>query len=92
MKTTQVTITDPVGLHARPAALFVKLASEFESDIQIRNLSDKGEWSNAKSILGILLAAVKQNDCIEIQADGSDEQAAVDQLASLVNSGFTLVH
>lgn len=89
MKIIQVTVTDPVGLHARPAAVFVKLANEFRADIRIRNLSDSGEWVDAKSILGMLMAAVKQNDRIEIQAEGEDEQAAVEKLETLVNSSFT---
>lgn len=89
MKIAQVTVTDPVGLHARPAALFVKLSNEFRADIRIRNLSDSGEWVDAKSILSMLTAAVKQNDRIEIQAEGADEEAAVEKLEALVSSGFT---
>ena len=90
MKSAQFTVTDPVGLHARPAALFVKLSNEFRADIRIRNLSDSGEWVNAKSILSILTAAVKQNDRIEIQAEGADEEAAVKKLEALVRSGFSI--
>ena len=91
MKTAEIIVTDPVGLHARPAAQFVKLANEFTSDISIRNLSDSGNWVNAKSILSMLIAAVKQNDQIEIRAVGADEQAAVEKLSALVNSGFPTV-
>lgn len=88
MKIAQVTVTDPEGLHARPAAVFVKLSNEFMADIRIRNLSDSGEWVDAKSILSMLTAAVKQNDRIEIQAEGADEQAAVEKLEALVSSGL----
>jgi phosphotransferase system HPr (HPr) family protein len=90
LKSAQFTVTDPVGLHARPAALFVKLSNEFRADIRIRNLSDSGEWVNAKSILSLLTAAVKQNDRIEIQAEGPDEEAAVEKLEALVRSGFSI--
>lgn len=90
MKSAQFTVTDPVGLHARPAALFVKLSNEFRADIRIRNLSDSGEWVNAKSILSLLTAAVKQNDRIEIQAEGADEEAAVEKLEALVRSDFSI--
>jgi phosphotransferase system HPr (HPr) family protein len=90
LKSAQFTVTDPVGLHARPAALFVKLSNEFRADIRLRNLSDSGEWVNAKSILSILTAAVKQNDRIEIQAEGADEEAAVEKLEALVRSDFSI--
>jgi len=90
LKIAQFTVTDPVGLHARPAALFVKLSNEFRADIRIRNLSDPGEWVNAKSILSLLTAAVKQNDRIEIQAEGADEEAAVEKLEALVRSDFSI--
>jgi len=90
LKSAQFTVTDPVGLHARPAALFVKLSNEFRADIRIRNLSDSGEWVNAKSILSLLTAAVKQNDRIEIQAEGADEEAAVEKLEALVRSDFSI--
>ena len=90
MKTSQITVTDPVGLHARPAALFVKLCNQFNATIRIRNLSDSGEWVNAKSILSLLTAGVKQNDRIEIQADGADEGSAMEKLEALVRSDFKI--
>ena len=88
MKTTQIVVEDPVGLHARPAALFVKLANKFASDITICNLSTSGKWANAKSILGLLACGVKQGDQIEIKADGPDEEIALKALVDLVNSNF----
>ena len=90
MKTLQVVVTDAVGLHARPAALFVKLSNRFGAVIRIRNLSDSGEWVNAKSILSLLTAGVKQNDLIEIQADGPDEEAAATKLEALVRADFAM--
>ena len=88
MKTPQITVTDPVGLHARPAALFVKLCNEFAASIRVRNVTEAGEWANAKSILSLLTAGVKQNDQIEIEADGVDEETAVARLEALVRSDF----
>lgn len=88
MKSIQIVVMDPVGLHARPAALFVKLASSFSSNISICNLSTSGKWANAKSILGVLTCGVKQGDKIEVKAEGVDESQAVEALEKLVLSDF----
>ena len=88
MKSAQIVVTDPVGLHARPAALFVKLASSFSSNVSICNLSTSGKWANAKSILGVLTCGVKQGDQIEVKAEGIDEAQAVEALEKLVLSEF----
>jgi phosphocarrier protein HPr len=89
MKTSQVTVLDPVGLHARPAALFVKLANQFSADISVCNLSVSGPWVNAKSILSLLTCGVQEGHQIDIKADGIDEIAAVESLEKLVNSNFS---
>lgn len=88
MKSSQFVVMDPVGLHARPAALFVKLASKFSSNISICNVSTSGKWANAKSILSVLTCGVKQGDKIEVKAEGTDESEAVDTLEKLVASNF----
>lgn len=89
MKTSQIVVQDPVGLHARPAAMFVKLANKFAADISIRNLTDSGQWANAKSILSLLTCGVKQGDRIEIKAEGIDEDIAIEALEELVETDFT---
>lgn len=88
MKSTQLVVMDSVGLHARPATLFVKLAGTFSSNISITNLSEAGRQANAKSILGVLACGVKQGDRIEVTAEGVDEDEAVDALEKLVLSNF----
>ena len=88
MRTLQLSVTDPVGLHARPAALFVKACNQFTASIRIRNVTESGAWVNAKSILSLLTAGVKQDDQIEIEADGIDEETAVARLEALVQSNF----
>jgi phosphotransferase system HPr (HPr) family protein len=88
MKSIQIVVMDPVGLHARPAALFVKLASSFSSNISICNITTSGKWANAKSILGVLTCGVKQGDQIEVKAEGVDESQAVQALERLVLSDF----
>ncbi len=90
MKTLQLAVTDPVGLHARPAALFVKTCNSFTASIRIRNLTQDGKWVNAKSILSLLTAGVRQNDRIEIEASGADEDAALMRLQALVSSDFAI--
>ena len=88
MKSTQIVVMDPVGLHARPAALFVKLANKFSSNVSICNVSTSGKWANAKSILSVLTCGVKQGDQIEVRAEGVDEAEAVEALQKLVASNF----
>ena len=88
MKTSQIVVMDPVGLHARPAALFVKLANKFNADILICNLTTSSEWLNAKSILSLLSCGVRQGDQIGIKAEGADEAAAIEALEELVRSDF----
>ncbi|MDR3590046.1 MAG: HPr family phosphocarrier protein [Negativicutes bacterium] len=80
-----VVITNKVGLHARPAALLVKAASGFAADVAIA----KGEKVfNAKSILAIMGAAVRQGDTVVVRTSGADEAAAMAAVAALIRSGF----
>ena len=80
-----VEVTNPTGLHARPAALFVQTAGKFTSHIWIA----KGEKKvNAKSIMGLMSLAVSQGTKITIGAEGEDEQLAVKELVDLITSEF----
>jgi phosphotransferase system HPr (HPr) family protein len=83
-----ITIEHEVGLHARPAATFVKAAKGFESAITITNLSRGSEPADAKSLVQIFKAAVGQGHEVKIAADGSDEDAAVETLVGLIQSNF----
>jgi phosphocarrier protein len=78
-------IVNPLGLHARPAAQIVKLASEFQSEIEI--VKD-GMPVNGKSIMGVMMLAAECGSAILLRASGPDEDAAVDALATLVSKGF----
>jgi phosphotransferase system HPr (HPr) family protein len=89
MRSSQIVVMDPVGLHARPAALFVKLANKFTADIFICNLTASDQWLNAKSILSLLACGVRQGDQIGIKAEGADEVVAIEALEELVRSEFT---
>jgi len=85
MKERKVTIKHEVGLHARPAAQFVKTASKYTSDV---TLSYDGKTKNAKSILGVLSMGVGANAEITIQAEGDDEEKVINALAELINDNF----
>lgn len=73
------------GLHARPAAEFVKLASGFESEVWVEK---DGMEVNGKSIMGVLMLAAEAGSEIRIRAIGEDAESAVEALAGLVHSGF----
>lgn len=83
-----VAVNNDVGLHARPAATFVKTAKTFDSDITVTNLSRGSDPVDAKSLVKIFKAAVASGHEIRITAEGSDAQAAVDALVGLIESNF----
>ena len=81
-----VRIQNRLGLHARPAAEFVKLASRFRSEVWV----EKDELEvNGKSIMGVMMLAAEAGASIRIRAAGSDAENAVDSLTELVLSGFS---
>lgn len=85
MITRDLEIVNKLGLHARAAAKLVHVAARFKSDIKIR----KGEEEvDGKSILGILLLAAGRGSIITVKADGEDEAAAVEGIATLVANRF----
>jgi phosphocarrier protein len=78
-------IVNPLGLHARPAAQLVRLASGFSSDVRIEK---DGMEVNGKSIMGVMMLAAECGSAIRIRADGDDAERAVDALCGLVAQGF----
>jgi phosphocarrier protein HPr len=84
----KLVITNKVGLHARPASLFVQVANKCASDIKVCNLTTAGSPVNAKSIISILTLGVMQNHEILIQANGADEAEALERLSLLVQGNF----
>jgi len=85
MVTREVPVVNALGLHARAAARFVKLASTFRSQIRVTRGS---RTTDGKSILGLLLLAAARGATLGISADGPDEQDAVDALCGLTAVGF----
>jgi phosphocarrier protein HPr len=81
----EVTIVNPLGLHARAAARFVHTASGFGARIRVA----RGEREmDGKSIMGLLLLAAAQGSVITISANGADEAEALAALCALVSRGF----
>ena len=81
----QVEIVNRAGMHARPAAEFVKTAGRFTSHVTAEK---DGLEVNGKSIMGVLMLAAEQGSTLLLSARGEDAQAAVDALADLVSRGF----
>ena len=80
-----VTIRNRAGMHARPAALLVKTASEYESRIYIEKDSER---VNGKSIMGVITLGATYNTPLKIIADGPDETQALDALEKLFENRF----
>ncbi len=80
-----VVVTNPQGVHARPADMFVKLASQYESKIEV--IKD-GERVDGKSILAMLTLAAVEGTTLKLEGTGPDAEAAVAALAELVLRDF----
>lgn len=80
-----LTVLNRAGLHTRPAAMLVKLAAKFKSDIY---LNRDGYDINAKSIIGVMTLAAEQGSELVLTAEGADEELAMTELKALFSSGF----
>jgi phosphotransferase system HPr (HPr) family protein len=88
MRSVDIEIRNPSGLHARPAAMFVKAAAGFRSTVTVENLDRGAPPVNAKSIISFLGGGIAKGHTVRIAADGEDEEAAIDALRDLVASGL----
>ncbi|MGH7594575.1 MAG: HPr family phosphocarrier protein [Gemmatimonadales bacterium] len=79
------TIVNSLGLHARPAAQLVRLASGFKSAIELEH---DGQTVNGKSIMGVMTLAAECGAVVRVRADGDDAEAAVTALVDLIAKGF----
>lgn len=85
MQNREVLVVNKLGLHARAAAKLVKLASSFQSSIQLVRDS---HCVNGKSIMGVMMLAASKGTTLELVADGEDEEQALKSLVSLFETGF----
>ena len=85
MKTCEVAIENPLGLHARAAAKFVHTAGRFTAHVRVAR---GGREMDGKSIMGLLLLGAAKGSTITITTDGVDEVDAIDALCALVKRGF----
>jgi phosphocarrier protein len=84
MPRLSLAVSQPDGLHARPAAQFVKLAGGFRSSVKIRR---DGHVANGKSILSVLGLGVSRGTEVELDVEGEDQNVALSQLSEFLRSG-----
>ncbi len=82
-------IVNPLGMHARPAAEFVKLSSRFKSAVEVRK---DNLMVNGKSIMGVMMLAAERGSSLIIKTDGEDAEQAMEALLALVADGFHEMH
>lgn len=85
MVTRDFTISNKLGLHARPSAQLTQVAGRFASEVHIAR---NGRRVNAKSIMGVLMLAAGQGSTVTVDAQGEDADAAVTAIGELIGSGF----
>lgn len=83
--TRELTIVNKLGLHARPAAMFVKESARWDAEILVEKDDDE---VNGKSIMGLMMLAAGHGSTIKVTADGPQEAEAMAALEALVASGF----
>jgi len=81
----ECTVINKLGIHARPAALFVKVSSKFQSDIFVER---DGEQVNGKSIMGLMMLAAGHGSKLKITAEGADAEVALRELDQLFVQKF----
>ena len=83
--TKEITVVNKLGIHARPAALFVKTANRFACDIFVQK---DGEKINGKSIMGLMMLAAGPGSKLIIHASGADARQAIAEIEALVKRKF----
>ncbi len=82
---SEVVIDNRNGLHARPAAMFVKISSRYRSDVWVEK---DGERVNGKSIMGLMMLAAGKGSRLQVVAEGTDAEKAVAEIKNLVETRF----
>ena len=81
----EIAVVNRLGLHARPAALFVKVASRFRAAVWVQK---EGEEVNGKSLMGVLMLAAGQGSKLQIRCEGPDATRALEEIEALINGRF----
>jgi phosphocarrier protein HPr len=81
----EITVINRLGLHARPAAMFVRIASRYRSEIWVEK---DGEQINGKSIMGLMMLAAGQGSKLLIRCEGPDADKAMEEIEDLINRRF----
>ena len=81
----EIAIVNRLGLHARPAAMFVRIASRYRAEIWV---AKEGEEVNGKSIMGLMMLAAGQGSKLRIRCEGPDADKALAELEELINAKF----
>jgi len=81
----EIPVVNRLGLHARPAAMFVRIASRHRSEIWV---SKEGEEVNGKSIMGLMMLAAGEGSKLRIRCEGPDAEKAMEELEELVKAKF----
>jgi phosphocarrier protein HPr len=80
-----IPIINRLGLHARPAAMFVRIASRYRSEVWV---AKEGEEVNGKSIMGLMMLAAGQGSTLHIRCEGPDADKAMEELEELIKARF----
>ena len=81
----EITIINRLGLHARPAAMFVRIASRYRSEVWVEK---EGEQINGKSIMGLMMLAAGQGSKLKIRCEGADADKVMEELEDLIQKKF----
>jgi phosphocarrier protein HPr len=81
----EIAIINRLGLHARPAAMFVRISSRYRAEVWV---SKEGEEVNGKSIMGLMMLAAGQGSKLKIRCEGPDADRAMEELEALISAKF----
>lgn len=89
MAAAETDLRNPSGLHARPAATFVRAAAGFVADVRLTNLTrDPTKSASAKSVIGVMGLGVARGHRVRLEADGADAESAIASLVELIDTGL----
>jgi phosphocarrier protein HPr len=83
--TRELTVSNRLGMHARPAAMFVKICSKFKSEVWVEK---DGEQVNGKSIMGLMMLAAGHGSKLRVTCEGHDASAVLVEIESLIQRNF----